>query len=48
MRVYTNEFPRIEFAGNSSPCIKTEAAEGHDYYRSPSLLIIGHVFALLE
>jgi len=25
-----SEFPRIEFSGNSSQCIKTAAAEGHD------------------
>jgi len=27
-----SEFPRIEFAGNSSQCIKIGVAEGYDYY----------------
>jgi len=39
------EFPRTLFAGNSSHCIKTEATEGHDYYRSLSVLILASVWA---
>src|SRR5215208_7912134 len=39
----TFEFPRIVFAGNSSQCIKTEADEEHDYYRSLLLPILGSV-----
>src|SRR5215212_11696748 len=29
---YASEFPRIEFAGNSSLCIKTASALGHHYH----------------
>ena len=38
-----SEFPRIEFAGNSSQCIKTEADEEHDYYCSLQPRILGSV-----
>jgi hypothetical protein len=37
------EFPRIVIGGNSPRCIKTEAAEGHGYYRSLLLPILGSV-----
>ena len=35
------EFPRMGFAGNSSHCIKTEVAEGHDYDHSLPVPILG-------
>src|SRR5829696_1337889 len=41
------EFPRIVFAGNSSRCIKTAVFEGHSYYRSLPLPILGHFLASL-
>jgi hypothetical protein len=41
--LFSLEFPRIEFAGNSSQCIKTAAAEGYDYSRSLPALLLGGV-----
>src|SRR5215207_7462773 len=38
-----SECPRTLFAGNSSPCIKTDADKGHDYYRSFPAPVPGHV-----
>jgi hypothetical protein len=37
------EFPRTRFGGNSSKCIKTAAAEEHDYYRSLPPRLLGSV-----
>jgi len=40
---HASEFPRIEFGGNSSNCIKTAASEGHDYYHSLPASTLGSV-----
>jgi hypothetical protein len=36
-------FLRIVVGGNSPCCIKTAAAEGHDYYRSLPAPVVGGV-----
>jgi hypothetical protein len=41
--VYASEFPRIEFAGNSSRCIKLAVEEGQDLYFSLPVPIFRNV-----
>jgi hypothetical protein len=41
--MYAAEFPRIEFAGNSSHCIKLEVKKEQDYYFSLPVPIFRNV-----